>query len=134
MLHQFESFSADVEIAETLNFDYIIRVFVPVLFLCKFSVKTEALIAPWNEIPRSLTVGQCAARLIDLNGYVASFPGGAFTDNISVTELNEILLNIMHNSWSKQAYIQDFIVGLLLFKSLLICLIVWKLLSLFTKV
>ena len=30
------------------------------------------------------------------------------TDNISVTELNEIFLNSMPNSWSKKAYIQGF--------------------------
>ena len=30
------------------------------------------------------------------------------TDKIGVTELNNILLNSMPNSWSKQAYVQDF--------------------------
>ena len=29
-------------------------------------------------------------------------------DKMGVTELNEILLNSMPNSWSKQAYIQGF--------------------------
>ena len=30
------------------------------------------------------------------------------TDKIGVTELNEIILNIMPNSWSKKAYVQGF--------------------------
>ena len=30
------------------------------------------------------------------------------TDKISATKLNEILLNIMSNRWSKQAYLQGF--------------------------
>ena len=30
------------------------------------------------------------------------------TDKIGVTELNNILLNSMSNSWSKQAYVQGF--------------------------
>ena len=29
-------------------------------------------------------------------------------DNMGVTELNEILLNSIPNSWSKQAYVQGF--------------------------
>ena len=58
--------------------------------------------------PRSLTVRRYTARLIDLNEYLASFPRAALTDNIGVTKLNEILLNSMPNSWSKQAYVQGF--------------------------
>ena len=49
-----------------------------------------------------------AARLIDLNGYLASFPGENVTAKIGVTKLNYILLNIMLNSWPKQAYVQGF--------------------------
>ena len=45
---------------------------------------------------------------IDLNEYLASFPGTALTDKISVTELNEIRLNSMPNIWSKQAYVKGF--------------------------
>ena len=37
-----------------------------------------------------------------------SLPGTNFTDKISITELNEILLNSIPNSWSKKAYVQDF--------------------------
>ena len=48
------------------------------------------------------------ACLIDLNEYLHSFPGSAQTHKIGMTELNEILLNIMPNSWSKQAYVQVF--------------------------
>ena len=58
--------------------------------------------------PLSLTVRRYAAHLIDLKEYLASFWGATLTDNIGVTELNEILLNSMPNSWSIQAYVQVF--------------------------
>ena len=57
---------------------------------------------------RSLTVRRYAAHLIDLNEYLESFTVATFTDKISVTKLNEILLNSMHNSWYKHAYVQGF--------------------------
>ena len=49
-----------------------------------------------------------AACLIDLNEYLASFPGAALTDKVGVTELNSIFLNSMPNSWYKQACVQGF--------------------------
>ena len=55
--------------------------------------------------PRRLKVKQYTARLIDLNGYLASSPKATMDDKMGVTELNEILLNIMPNIWSKQAYV-----------------------------
>ena len=58
--------------------------------------------------PRGLKVRNYAARLIDLNEYLASFPGAKMTDKIGVTELNEGFLDSMPNSWSKQAYVQVF--------------------------
>ena len=58
--------------------------------------------------PRALTVICYAARLIDINEYLASFPRATLNDKISVMELKKILLNSMPNSWSRQAYIQGF--------------------------
>ena len=58
--------------------------------------------------PRGLKVGWNAARLIDINEYLAYFPGAALSEKIVVTELNEILINSMPNSWIKQAYVQFF--------------------------
>ena len=46
--------------------------------------------------------------LIDLNEFLPSFPGSTPTHKICMTELNEILLNSMPNSWIKQAYVQGF--------------------------
>ena len=57
---------------------------------------------------RSLKVRRYAARMVDINEYLASFLGTTLSDKIDVTELNDILLNIMPNSWSKQAYVQGF--------------------------
>ena len=53
------------------------------------------------ETPRSLKVGSYVARLIDLNGYLASFPGSTMADKIGVTELDVIILNSMPNNGSK---------------------------------
>ena len=58
--------------------------------------------------PRSLTTRRYFFRLIDLNDYLVSFLGVNLTYKIRVTELNEILLNSMHNICSKQDYVQGF--------------------------
>ena len=63
---------------------------------------------PGMKKTRAPTVRSYAARLIDLIEYLASFTGAALTDKIGVTELNEILLNSMPTSWSKQTYVQGF--------------------------
>ena len=51
---------------------------------------------------RSLKVRRYAARVIDLNEYLASFPGATMANKMDVTELNKILLNSMPDIWSKQ--------------------------------
>ena len=56
------------------------------------------------------------ARFIDLNEYLASFPGAPLSNKIGVTELDEIILNSVPNSWYKQAYVQGFYCGSILFK------------------
>ena len=58
--------------------------------------------------PRGLKVRRYAECLIDLNGYLASFPGATFSEKIGATELDKNLSNSMPNSWSKQAYVQGF--------------------------
>ena len=58
--------------------------------------------------PRSLNVRRYSTRLIDLNGYLASYTGATMSEKRCVTELNENLLNSISNSWSKQEYVQGF--------------------------
>ena len=58
--------------------------------------------------PCSLRLRRYAARLIDLNEYLASLPVATLADKIGVTELNEVLINSTPNSWYKQAYVQGF--------------------------
>ena len=77
-----------------------------VFFPCRFAFKTKSLNAPRNEKPRSLKLRRHAARLIYLHKYLSSFPGATLADKIDVTDLNGILLNIIPNIWSKQAYVQ----------------------------
>ena len=58
--------------------------------------------------PCSLKVRRYAARLINLNEYLASFPRTTMTYKMEVTDLNGILLNSMPKILSKQAYVQGF--------------------------
>ena len=46
-----------------------------------------------------LKVGRYAAHKIDPNYHLAVFSGENITDNVCMTELDEILLNILPNSW-----------------------------------
>ena len=55
-----------------------------------------------------LKIIRCAARLIDLNEYLAAFLWAKAGEKMFETELNEIFLNIMLNSSIKQAYVQGF--------------------------
>ena len=104
----FDSLFDDVEGTETLNVDYIIRglaqYFPPVNLIPK---KKRAMRLGMKK-PRSLTVRHYAARLIYLNEYLESFSGATLTDKIGVTEQDEILLNSMPNSCSRQAYVKGF--------------------------
>ena len=107
-LSQFESFSADVESTQNLHVYEIIKdlaqYFPPVNSLLK---QKRAMRRGTNK-PRALTVRRYTARLIDLNEYLASFPGATLKDKMDVTKLNYILLNSMPNIWSRQAYVQGF--------------------------
>ena len=58
--------------------------------------------------PRSLKVRRYFVHLIDLNDYLESFTGATMADKIEVTKLNDILLNSISNSWSKQEYVKGF--------------------------
>ena len=58
--------------------------------------------------PRESKVRFYAAHMIELNEYLAAFPGENSGDKICETELNEIILNSMPTGWSKQAYVQGF--------------------------
>ena len=55
--------------------------------------------------------------MIDINEYLDSFPWLKLTDNIGMTELNEILSDIMPNSWINQAYVQVFDCNYITFKN-----------------
>ena len=56
------------------------------------------------------------ARLIYLNIYLDSFPGSKLSENIGVTDLNEVFLNSMPNIWINWAYVQVFYCGSITFK------------------
>ena len=66
--------------------------------------------------PCSLKLRRYAARLIDLNEYLASFPQAIMVDKMGVTKLNGIILTNMKNICLKQAYVQGFECGNISFK------------------
>ena len=66
--------------------------------------------------PPSLKVIPYSARLIDINKFLAVFPGAKASYKICVTEINKLLLNRMLNIWSKQAYVQGFDSESMIFK------------------
>ena len=76
--------------------------------------------------PHRFKVRYYVTHLIDLNEYLDSFPVAKLTDKIGMTDLNEILLNSMPNSWSKQAYVQIFDCEYITLKSLLTRLNAWR--------
>ena len=108
-LRQFDLFFAHTENTDTsLTVDYLLKglalYFLPVIFLLKKKRTMRRCI----KKTLSLKVGHYAARLIDLNEYLASFPGKTIYNKISVTELNGVILNSMPTSWSKQEFVQGF--------------------------
>ena len=107
-LRQFDLLSADTEMTETLNVEYIIKglalYFPPVNSLSK---QNRAVCRAMKK-PRGLKVRHYVACLVDLNEYLALFPGDNLSDKIGITKLNKFLLNIMPNSWYKKAYLQGF--------------------------
>ena len=79
-----------------------------VFFLVNSLSKQNRAMRRCMKKPHSLKLRQYDVCLFDLNEYLDSFPGATMSDNMGVTELNEILSNSMPNSWSKQAYVQGF--------------------------
>ena len=49
-----------------------------------------------------------AAHLVDVNKYLAVFPGANISDKFYTMELNENLLKSIANRWIKQAYVQGY--------------------------
>ena len=109
--------SDDVEGTETLNVDYSIRGLSQYFFPINSLSEQKRAMRRGMKKTRCLATGPYAARLIDINEYFISFPGATLSDKIGITELNEILLNSMHNSWSKQAYVQGFYCEYITFKT-----------------
>ena len=79
-----------------------------VFFLVNSLSKQNRAMRRCMKKPHSLKLRQYDVCLFDLNEYLDSFPGATMSDNMGVTELITILLKIMTNVWSKQAYVQVF--------------------------
>ena len=115
-LSQFVSLSSDVEITKTLNVENIMKGLAQYPPPINSQSKQNRFMPCGMKKPRALTVRRYLARLIDLNEYLASFPGATLNDKIVVTEINKIFLNSMHNSWSIQAYVKGFYCESIMFK------------------
>ena len=108
-LCQFDLLPADVENTDTsLTVDDLIKGLAWFFLPMNSHSKQNYAMRCCMKKPRILKVRRYDSCLIDLNDYLASFLGATMADKIGVTELNEILLNSMSNSWSKQAYVQGF--------------------------
>ena len=111
----FYSLSDDVERMQTWTVDEIIKrlaqYFPPVNFLFKNSAPCAV-----KKKARVVTVRRYVACLIDINDFFFPFPGDTLNDKISLTKLNEILLNSMPNNWYKLAYVQGFYCESITFK------------------
>ena len=93
---------------------------------CKFAFQTKAYDVTRNERNTKPKVRHYGRRFIDLDEYLDFFPGATLSDKIYVIELNGIILNIITNSFSKQAYVRGFGCESISFKGMLICLSIWK--------
>ena len=109
VLYQFDLVSTDAKNTENLlDVDYLLKGLAWYLPPVNSLSKQKRAMRHCMKKPHILKVRRYAVRLIDLNEYLASFPGSTIADKMGVTELNEILLNSMPNSWSNQAYVQGF--------------------------
>ena len=91
-----------------ITVETIILQLVSYFFPVNFLSKQKRAMRRGMRKPRSLKVGRYAVRLIELNEYLDFFPAGTLYEKIRLNELNEILVNSMPNSWSKQAHVQGF--------------------------
>ena len=123
-LRQFGMMYADFESSTPLTLEAIFGIGY-IHFLVNALSKQKRAIRRGIRKPYGLKLRCCVARLIDLNEYLPSFPGSTPAHKIGMTELNEILLNSMPNSRSKQAYVQGFDWKYITSKNLLTCLNAW---------
>ena len=86
----------------------IIKGLASYLFPVNFISKQKRVMRRGMRKLRRLKVKLFSACLIDLNKYLDFFPGAMLSDKIGLTELNEIFLDSITNSWIKQAYVQVF--------------------------
>ena len=107
-LHPSDSFSDNVEGVIPLTVKTIILGLV--LYFppeSSLSNKKHAMQRGMRKV-HGIKVSLYTASLIDRNNYLYLLPGATLSNNIRVTELNEVLLNIMPKSWRKQAYVQGY--------------------------
>ena len=100
-LRQFDSLSADMESFNPLTMKNIIKGLASCCLPVHFISKQKRTMRLGTRKPCGFKVRCYATILIDLNDYLDYLSGDKLSGKIGVTELNEILLNSMPNSWSK---------------------------------
>ena len=106
-LRQFDLLYAEMENKDiSSNVDYLLKGLAWYFFSVDLLSKQNRAMRRCMIKPHRFKVKRYAARLSYLNDYLASFTGSTMTDKIGFTELNDILLNSMPNSWPKQVYVQ----------------------------
>ena len=84
-LRHFDLLSADVDIPENLNVEYIIKGLELYFYLVHLLSKQKNAMRHGMKKPRGLKVRQYMARLIDLNEYLDSFHGANLSDKLGIT-------------------------------------------------
>ena len=89
VLLQFELLSDDVKNTENpLDVDYLLKGLAWYFGPVNYPSKQKLAMRLCMKKPHILKVSRYTARLIDLNEYLASFPGATMNDKMGVTELN----------------------------------------------
>ena len=110
---QYDTLSSDIESGTSLTLEDIILGLGTYFFPVNEPLKQKRVMHYGMRKLHILT------HLIDINEYVALFPGEQPTENFGMAELNEILLNSTPNSWSKHSYVQVFYCESITLKKLL---------------
>ena len=108
MLCQFDTLSAQVESSRPVTLASIILGLGVYCSPVNVLSKKKRTMCHGMRDQHSLKMRRYAARFVDLNDFVAMFPGANISYKICVTELNDIFLNSMPSIWSTKLYVQVF--------------------------
>ena len=99
VLVQFDNLCSQIGSTNTAHLNWVNLGLGPYFFPVDVYSKQKPMMCSGIRKPCKLKLRWYAARLIDINEYLATFTGSKASANIGDTEFNEILLNSMTNVW-----------------------------------